>query len=171
MSNTWRIGIARNVTWLTVASLAAKPFWLAFVVVLCWRYLGTQEFGVFSTALWLAFIPAALTDLGLTQLTIRDIARSQEDSSVYFSNIFGFRLLISPIAWAIAMIAGLLIGYSAHMLWAVAWAGCPMESGFRAVTYLRGYFRAFENLKLEGISTIVEKVLVVAAGCVGPVRR
>ncbi|MFV1979666.1 MAG: oligosaccharide flippase family protein [Rhodothermia bacterium] len=166
MSVSGRIGIARNITWLTGTSLVVKPFWLVFVVFLCWRYLGTAEFGVFSTALWLAFIPAALTDLGLTQLTIRDVARIRESASEYFSNIFVFKLALSPIAWLVAVGTGIALGYDQSMLWSVAWAGV-YALALQAMTYLRSFYRAFENLKLEGISTILEKIVVVALGTIG----
>lgn len=163
MSASGRIGVARNITWLTGTSLAVKPFWLVFIVVLCWRTLGTAEFGVFSTALWLAFIPAALTDLGLTQLTIRDVARIRESASEYFSNILVFKLALAPIAWLVAIGAGIALGYDQMMLWSVAWAGV-YALAMQAMTYLRSFYRAFENLKLEGISTILEKIVVVSLG-------
>jgi O-antigen/teichoic acid export membrane protein len=166
VSDTWRIGIARNITWLTGASILVKPLWLVFVVFLCWRYLGTAGFGVFSTALWLAFIPAALTDLGLTQFTVRDIARTRTAASEYFSNLVVFRLAASPVAWLVAMGTGLALGYDAQMLWSVAWAGVDAVA-MQSMNYLRSYYRAFENLRLEGISTVLEKILVVGFGAVG----
>jgi O-antigen/teichoic acid export membrane protein len=166
MTDKWRIGIARNISWLTGASILVKPLWLVFVVFLCWRYLGTRGFGIFSTALWLAFIPAALTDLGLTQLTIRDIARSRSSASEYFSNLVVFRLAASPFAWIVAMAAGLILGYTSTLLWSLAWAGVYALS-MQAMNYVRAYYRAYENLRLEGLSTIAEKLLVVGFGTVG----
>jgi len=166
VSERRRIGIARNITWLASASLLVKPAWLLFIVVLCWRYLGTAGFGVFSTALWLAFIPASLTDLGLNRLTVREVARSRPSASRYFSNVLVLRLAAAPFAWAITIGVGIALGYEAPMLWAVGWASVYAVA-MLAMTYARAFFQAFENLRLEGISIIVEKVLVIGCGVIG----
>jgi O-antigen/teichoic acid export membrane protein len=166
VSDRWRIGIARNITWLASANLLVKPFWLLFIVVLCWRYLGTVGFGVFSTALWLAYIPASLTDLGLTRLTVRDVARSPQEASEYFSNLLFLRLAIAPLALLIAVGAGVALGYETSMIWAVLWASI-YAIGMLAMIYVRAFFHAFQNLRLEGISMVVEKVLVIGLGIVG----
>lgn len=161
-----RLSIASNITWLAGASLLVKPLWLLFVVVLCWRYLGTVGFGVFSTALWLAMISGGLTDLGLTSLTVRDVARSSTSASRYFSNLLVLRMAVAPVAWIAAVGAGLALGYDQTLLVSVGWAGV-YALALQTMSYVRSFYRAFENLRLEGVSTIIEKLMVVAGGCIG----
>ncbi len=160
-----RYGIRRNITWLAAANLAVKPIWLAFVLVFCWRYMGTSGYGVFSAALWLTHIPISLTDIGLATFTTREVARSRSSASVYFSNILAFKVALAPLAWIVGILAAKLLGYGRVEMLSVAWAGV-YAIGLSITIYVRSYFQAFEDLRLEGLSVVFEKVLVVLAGAI-----
>ena len=158
-----RVSILGNITWLTSANLAVKPVWLLFVLVFCWRYLGTSGYGSFSAALWLAFIGASFTDLGLSTFTVREVARSPHEADVYFTNLLMLTGGLSLFVVVATVGAATQLHDDRSEVLAVGWASI-YATALAVTSYVRSYFRAAEKLRYEGISVVVEKVCVVALG-------
>ena len=158
-----RDGILKNITWLTLGSVAVKPLWFIFIGVLCWRWLRTEAYGVLTTTLSLAFIAASFSDLGLSRYSVREVARKPETASAFFSNVLVLRAALACLAWGATMVTGLWIGYSQTELIALAWAGVYTIT-LNLTTYCRSFFQAFEVLRYEAVSLIIEKTLVIALG-------
>lgn len=156
-------GMLKNITWLTLGSVAVKPLWFLFIGVLCWRWLRTEAYGVMTTTLSLAFIAASFSDLGLSRYSIREVARHPGEASAYFSNVLVLRVAMACVAWGATMAAGLWIGYGRAELLALAWAGVYTIT-LNLTTYCRSFFQAFEVLRYEAVSLIVEKALVITLG-------
>ncbi|QXD15882.1 flippase [Rhodocaloribacter litoris] len=158
-----RSHILKNITWLGAASLAVKPFWIFFLVSLSPRLLGTYEYGVLSAALALATMAGSFSDLGMSQYTLREVARHPEHAGTFFSNFIPLRSTLLFAGILVAVIAAYLMHYTPDGLLAVVFAGFywSMEN---LLYYVRVYFRAFEILRVEAISTVLEKAIVIACG-------
>ena len=57
------------------------------------RYLGPERYGIISFALAFTAIFGVLTDLGLSQLTVREVARKKNLAEKYFGNILIAKLV------------------------------------------------------------------------------
>ncbi len=158
-----RSQIIRNITWLGTASLAVKPFWIFFLVALTPRLLGPQEYGILSATLALAAMAGSFADLGMSQYTLREVARTPNQATTFFSNFFVLRCLLLTAGICITLLAAWLLGYSTEALAAAVFAGLywSLEN---LTYYVRIYFRAFETLRPEALLTVLEKVLVIACG-------
>lgn len=155
--------ILRNITWLTAGNVLAKPLWFLFITAFCMRILGASGYGVVTAALSLMSIAAVFSDLGTTEYSIREVARSRQAASVYFSNLLASRSALVLGTWAAALALGWALGYRGGAMAALVFAGV-YAMALRMTDFCRGFYRAFEVLRLEAISLIVEKVLVIGLG-------
>jgi O-antigen/teichoic acid export membrane protein len=156
-------GILRNISWLAGASILVKPAWLVFMVAVCPRLLGVEGYGVLSAALALTAIATSFSDIGVSQLTVRDVAQRRRHAGRYFSNLLLYRGALLGVTLVIAVAAALALGYRDEMLVAIGMAGLYWV-GHHVLMYERAFFRAAEDLRLDAISNVVEKVLVIGIG-------
>ena len=155
--------LLKNIAWLGVASVAVKPLWLFFITVLCARVLGAEGYGILNTALSLAALTIALTDLGLTQYTVREVAADRTRASRFLVNFAALRLGLAVPATAVALGIGVALGYERSLLLAVGFA-CVYFAAQSLKGYGYSFFQAFENLRYQALSVVVEKLLVILAG-------
>lgn len=158
--------VARNVVWLGVGNAIVKPAWLLFVTAGCARVLGVEGYGAFISALALAQTGMAVADWGLTALATRQVARDPGEATDYFSNLMALRLLLSAASVGVVVLAARAIGWSGVQVESVLWAAAYC-AGLQAVEHSRAYIRAFEVLRYEAVSTVVERTLTIAGGMAG----
>lgn len=157
--------LLKNVSWLTLGNVLAKPIWLVFITLACVRILGDEGYGVLTATLFLTAITRTVSDLGLSQYSIREVARRREDASRYFSSFLPTKLLLTLLAVGAAVGIGYLIGYREGKLTALLLAG-TYTFGLSVLDYARCYFRAFEEMRYEAVSVVLEKALVVGLGLI-----
>jgi O-antigen/teichoic acid export membrane protein len=153
----------RNITWLGATSAAVKPAWFIFITAACMRLLGAEGYGVFSTALALCVLVMAVTDLGMSEYSIREVARDHSRATRFLSNFLLVRSLASIGGFVCVLGIATVLGYDASGLIAVVFAAAYVAAlGF--VMYCRSFFEAFQNLRIASISIAIEKVFVIALG-------
>jgi O-antigen/teichoic acid export membrane protein len=155
--------VLKNVAWLSVASAAVKPVWFAFITVLCARVLGAEGYGALNTALSLGALAFAFTDLGVNQYTVREVAGDPGLASRFLTNFVVLRLGLFALAAAGALAAAAVLGYEPTLMLAVGFA-CLYYAAQHLRDYFHSFFQAFENLRLQSYSVVLEKILVLAAG-------
>lgn len=76
-----------------------------FSLALVTRFLGTSKFGLYSTALTIAYIISFIADFGLYTLTVRELGRSstREEEERVFSHLFTIRLVGFILFFAIGL--------------------------------------------------------------------
>lgn len=160
-----RPGLLANISWLSIANAIVKPLWFLFITAACMRLLGVQEFGVLTAALSLTMIAAGFVDLGMAPYTVREISRTLDKASLYFSNFMTLRIANSFLAWAGALFVAILLDYRGNALLAVCFAGMYALT-LNLTNYCRSIYQAFENLRQEAVMLIVEKILIIGGGLV-----
>lgn len=158
-------GIIRNISWLTLGNAVVKPLWLLFITVVCMRLLGSEDYGLMTAALSLMVIASSFTAWGTTRYSVREVARDYDRAPRFFSNFFLSRLALSAFVYLLALGTGVLLGYSGSDLVALSLAGVYAMT-LELTNYCRAYYRAYEEMKFEAISTMVEKVIVILTGSV-----
>jgi len=155
-----RQSIRSNVRWLALSSVAIKPIWFVFLLIST-RRLGADEFGRTMLALSFVSILAAILDGGIDTHVIR---RLSADSSAYprlAAHSYTLRV-ISALAVA-AITLGL---YCFHGIVPVGMALILPALAFvlfnNVMNHARAYFRAFEVMRFEAVSIVVEKGVVIA---------
>lgn len=155
--------LLKNITWIGAGNLLVKPIWFVFVTAVCVRLLGISEYGVMVASLALAGIVGSLLDLGISQYSIREVARDRSSGDRFFSNLVVLRAGTGVAGLAIALFCGHLLGYDGSRLVALAFAAGYWLTQ-QITEYCRTFYRAFERFDFEAYSVLVEKVIVISAG-------
>lgn len=79
------------------------------------RYLGTDGFGMYTTALAFFSLFGALGDFGLYQISTREISRPQADEGRIIGNVASLRLIISVLLLAITPLFVFSLHYSEQL--------------------------------------------------------
>ena len=145
--------LVKNTSVLFISQLLS--YVLAFFYTLySARYLGTTNFGIISFATAISGLFAIFTDLGLSTLTIREVARDKNRTAKYLGNHGSIKLILSLITMG-ALIIFVNIG--------------TFDSITKYVVYLIGssviinafcgiftsLFRAYEQMEYQSISEII----------------
>jgi len=85
---------------------------LALVSVgLITRYLGTEGFGNYATAVAFLSLFSALADLGLYNISTREISRSGADEKKIMGNVFSLRIISSTTVLILAPLVIFFLPY------------------------------------------------------------
>jgi O-antigen/teichoic acid export membrane protein len=133
------------------------------IIVLIGRYLGTTGFGHFSFILAFVGIFQLLTDMGVRNVLIRDIAIDRE----YFAKRLG---VARTLMWILAAISMGCIVLLAHLLTltdevrqATYLAGLAVILTFYGLSY-SAVLRAFEEMEWDILGFVLHKVIFM--GCI-----
>jgi O-antigen/teichoic acid export membrane protein len=154
--------IAKNTLVLTVADVFSKVLSLILIAYLA-RFLGDVGFGKYSFAFSFTALFMVLTDLGLSTLTVREVARDKSRAAEYLGNIGFIKILLSLLTFALIFIAINFMQYPPDTRIAVYILGVYwILTSF--VQFFRSIFRAFEQMEYEALTTIIERIIAVSLG-------
>lgn len=150
--------IAKNSIYLFLGD--AFGYILLFILsIFLVRHLGVVNFGKYSFAIAFTSLFFILSDIGLSLLIIREIARDVSNAGLYLTNVSIIKLILSLITMVLIAISTNLFDYSHDMKFAIyTVGGIAVITSF--TTSLRSFFRAFERMEYETLSKIIEKILV-----------
>jgi O-antigen/teichoic acid export membrane protein len=155
--------ILKNISWLGVGNAVVKPLWFVFITAVCVRILGIAEYGIVTASLALVGIVMSLTNVGSSQYSIREIARDRSRASEFLSNFLPFRVTTGLAGVVVICLVGLALGHRGGDFTALLFAAL-YGVAMNLTEYCRALYRAFELLRYEAVSIILEKILVIAAG-------
>jgi len=151
--------IAKNSFWL----LAGEGiFQLTMFVLLIFiaRYLGTSGYGVFSFVFAFVALFTIFADIGLSLLTVRELARKKENSKKYIDNITIIKLFLGIFTFAIIAIVIQFMGKSSDVITLVYLAAIwVVIQSF--IKFFQSIFRAFEKMQYEALSKIVYSIILI----------
>ena len=91
-NRTTKQTIAKNTFWLTVSSIFSKLF-KYFLIIYAARLLGVTQYGYFNFAMSFAALFAVFSDLGISSIISRDLAKEKE-TEIKIPAIFTLKLLL-----------------------------------------------------------------------------
>lgn len=150
--------VAKNTLSLASAEVITKL--LAFVMIIfIARHLQDVGFGKYSFALAFTSFFAIVSDLGLSTLTIREVARDKSLAGKYLGNILLVKFVLSFVSFLLVVVAINLMHYPPDTTLAVYIAGASVVvTSFNQ--FFRSIFRAFEKMEYEAVVRVIEKVVV-----------
>ncbi|MBM3213275.1 flippase, partial [Candidatus Poribacteria bacterium] len=159
MSNS----IIKNTSSLLIAHFTGRILTFILTIILP-RYLANSfdDLGKYFTALWLANLLAAITELGLYTPIIREVAADRSKASQVISNALVIRLFLSIFTLIILVILARFM-YSRDMAPIIYILGISETISALTQLFWR-IFRAFERMEFEAISLLLERFLVFSLG-------
>lgn len=150
--------MVKNIFSLASAEVATKALAFLLVITIA-RYLQDTEFGKYSFVFAFTSFFAIISDLGLSTLTIRDVARNKELTGKYLGNISIFKLILSIIGFVILVIIINSLNYSSDVILATYIIGAyVIIDSFNR--FLMSFFRAFEKMQYETLVRVIEKSMI-----------
>jgi O-antigen/teichoic acid export membrane protein len=153
--------VAKNTLFLTSGDIIVKILSLVLVIYAA-RILGDVGFGKYSFVISFAVLFGIFTDLGLSTLLIREVARDKSKASGYIGNMMIIKVFLSFIAYFMMIIAIELMNYPTDTKIAVYIYGIIMIVG--PIGTCRTGFRAFERMEYEALMSILERAIIVTLG-------
>ena len=156
--------ITKNTGFLFLGDVISSLLGILLVVFLA-RYLGAAEYGKYAFAIAFASLFLILADMGLSVISIREIARNNQKASEYLTTISLIKSAFSLVMFGVIAITVNLLNYPSYTITIVYILGLDniLDSFGR---FFRSIFRAFERMEYVAITRIIERVLVVGAALI-----
>ncbi len=123
------------------------------------RYLGVEGFGVLSAALAFAGIFSILTDLGLSNLTVREVARDHKLAGKYLSNAVALKILLSIATFILIAAIGYLSGYPSEKSYVLYFITLSLIlNSFGGI--FNAIFQAYEKMEYQSVTQILNNILM-----------
>jgi len=153
--------VARNAGWL-LADRVSRVGVALITGLLVARYLGPQQFGIFSYVTAFAGLFGVLATLGLTDIVVRVLVEEPEATDETLGTVFTLRFLAATLAFSVATVAVFLLrpgDATAHYLVPVAAVGMLFQSS----DIIDFWFQSKLQSKLTVYATLVPFFVVSAA--------
>ncbi|MCS6835278.1 MAG: oligosaccharide flippase family protein [Anaerolineae bacterium] len=117
--------VTRNLAALILASVLSKGTLFVWQIALG-RWLGLDDYGIYNTVLSVLAVTTPLASLGMGLIVIREVARQPDQLGVYWAAALGWQTLFGGLAYVLALLGGLLAGYSPIILAYTALGGLSL---------------------------------------------
>lgn len=154
--------IAKNTGALAIAQAITMILGLVLVIFIA-RSIGAVDFGKLGFAQSFTALLVIFADMGLSTVTVREIARQKELTSKYLNNIFLIKLILSVVTFALIALIINLMHYPADTTTVVYLIGISsILSSLSALS--RSIFRAFEKMEFEAFLNISKSIVTSGIG-------
>ena len=166
--------VARNAAFMLGGQALIKVLAFIFNVYVV-RRLGDAHFGRYSTVLAYVAIFAMFTDLGTSTLSVREMARKEENIAWMVPDIMALRAVLSVIAIVCAVLSAWLLGKTTDVVLGIFLASCglllyafqgPLDSMMIARERL-DFSSAFRLLNQVVFMILGTTLLLVGVGYIG----
>lgn len=151
--------VGRNLAFKALTEIAGRLLSFLFYMALA-RWLGAEQFGVFSLVSSVGAIAVFLADPGLNITFIRSVPRTPGHLENAAARILGLKLALSALTVTVCVVYGVASGYGTHMIALLGLMGAQM-AGFALMEFAGAIFQAREEMWAETFLLSVGRVAVV----------
>jgi len=153
--------IAKNTGVLLISQIASYIIGFFFIMYTA-RYLGAEGFGILSFALAFTGIFGVFSDLGLSTLTVREVARDKSMAQKYLGNIAVMKVILVVITFGLIAIMINLLGYPEQTIKVVYLVALSVIFGaFSGMFNL--IFQAYEKMEYVSVGRILSSALMLSS--------
>jgi O-antigen/teichoic acid export membrane protein len=156
--------LARNTLMLTAASIGQKLIAFLYFALIA-RTIGDEATGSYFIALAMVTTIGVLDDVGLTAVTIREVAKTPEKAKELVRNVIGIKLITMPITIVLALLLPDWRGFDAETTMLVQLAIAVMLLDTLSISMF-GVLRGLHKLKYESIGIFVGQTLTACVGTI-----
>jgi O-antigen/teichoic acid export membrane protein len=146
------------------ATLTAGSAGLLLVLLtIAARFLSADDYGRFRFALALTTIIETIMDLGLSQITVRSVARDRTSADRLFPQVLGVKLVWVAVGLALLVVLAPLLR-SDPVVVRLCYA-LGISSAVRSyLLTARGLLQGLQRFDLEALAVVSDRVLLLVAG-------
>ena len=153
--------VRKNIFALSLSSLSKVL--TVLLLIFCANTLKGENWGVLAAALALTEIFSVVADLGLSSLTIREVARDRNQAGRYLTNVGFIKLFLALITFALVYAFAHLEGkgeIELTVIYILAFRIIIYHSG----KFLDSIFQAFEKMEYSALTSSVERLTSFSLG-------
>lgn len=151
--------IAKNTAALTIANIVNAIIGFFFIMYVA-RYLGAGGFGILSFALAFTAIFGVFADIGLSTLTIREVARDKSLAQKYLGNIAVLKIILGIATFGLIALTINLLGYPEQTINVVYLVALSVVfNAFSLMFY--SIFQAYQRMEFVTIGRVLNSVLLL----------
>ena len=144
---------------LATAEITSKII-QALIFIYLARFLGKDDFGIFSFSISFSLIFMILADFGMGTLFVREISRKKEQASKFFSHGLAIKAVLAAISLALGYMFLNIMGYPQRTVYVASIM--LLFAALQSFTELHfSIFRAFEKMHYEMILKVI-RILSIA---------
>lgn len=152
--------IAKNTGVLLVSQIISYILGFFFVMYTA-RYLGAAGFGVLSFALAFTAIFGVFSDLGLSTLTVREVARDKSLAEKYLGNIAVMKVFLVAITFGLIALTINILDYPDQTIKVVYLVALSIIFGAFSIMF-NSIFQSYENMEYVSLGQILKSILMLA---------
>lgn len=149
---------------LTAASIGQKLIAFLYFALIA-RTIGEDSLGSYFIALAMVTTIGVLDDVGLTSVTIREVAKTPERAKELIRNVIGIKLITMPVTIGLAFLLPDWRGFDGETTMLIQIAIAVMLLDTLSVS-MYGVLRGMHQLKYESIGIFVGQSLTAIVGSV-----
>jgi O-antigen/teichoic acid export membrane protein len=161
-NNSLRQTIAKNTFWLMMAELTTRLFKLALIIYIA-KIFGAENYGRFSFALAFVGLFVMLSDLGISQIVVREFSRKKEEENVDFSSVLSLKIGLAAVALVVMVLSATFVTHDPLIRKIILILSLyAVINGFIEVFF--AFFRAKQKMEYESSAKIVHALAVNSVG-------
>jgi len=153
--------IFKNTFWLAIAEAVTRFLKLILIIYVA-RILGATDYGKFNFALAFVALFAIFSDLGLSQITTRELSQDNEREKE-LSSLFSLKILLGLGTLILILVSSFFITPD-PVIQKIIWIFgiYTVISSFGAIVF--AFFQARQKMEYQAMTKILEAILVTAVG-------
>jgi O-antigen/teichoic acid export membrane protein len=149
--------VVKNVTYIFAGEIISKVLGLITAIILA-RYLGPENYGKYAFIVSFAFIFVVISDFGLNDLVVRDVARNHSLAKQYFASSVVIKGLLSCFSMGVLILLVFAMGYARDtVVCAVIYSSYILF--FTLGNSISSIFKAFERMNYVSLITAINSIL------------
>lgn len=160
-NKTLRQTIFKNTFWLIIAETITRLLKLALIIYVA-RIFGAEDYGKFSFALAFIGLFIVFSDVGLSQIVVREFSRGREKEKE-FPAVISFKILLALVALFLMIVCSFFVSTDPVVkkaIWILSIYG--VINGFTEVIF--SFFRARQKMEYESVTKIIQALIVNSLG-------
>lgn len=154
--------LAKNTAFMTLASVGQKIIAFVYFLFLA-RIMMPEQTGVFFLVTSIITMFSVLTDLGLTSVITREIAKKPNDREQTVQRAIGLKLFLTAIAVVIVFIASFLFHYDAKIT-ELIWITMIVMATDALALLCYGILRGSQQLRFEAMGILISQFVTILIG-------
>ncbi|MBI5680709.1 MAG: flippase [Methanobacterium sp.] len=151
--------IAKNTTLLLVSQIVSYALGFLYVMYSA-HYLGAEGFGILSFALGFAGILGIVADFGLSQLTVREVARDKSLSNKFLGNALTIKVLLAISILLFTTMMIIFKNYSPEITYVLYFIVLyNILIAYSQIFYAT--FQAYEKMEYQAIGTVLMATIIL----------
>jgi O-antigen/teichoic acid export membrane protein len=151
--------IAKNTTVLYIAQMITLALGF-FITIYTVKYLSVDSFGILSAALALTGIYVVFGDLGLSTLTVREVARDKSLTRKYVGNTTIMKFFLSIFTFLLTVLTVYVFGYddvTVNVIYILTVAF--IFNAFSSIFY--SIFQSYQKMEYQSVATILNSIVML----------